>query len=50
MMVFLSVGLPLAAVGILATLTPAFETLLNHHPAIETMLYKALAFNPFELL
>lgn len=48
MMAFLSVGLPLAAVGILATLTPAFESLLNHHPAIETAFEKALAFNPFE--
>ena len=49
-MTLLSVGLPLAAVGILATLTPAFEALLNHHPAIETMLCKALAFNPFEYI
>lgn len=50
MMAFLSVGLPLAAVGILATLTPAFESLLNHFPAIETVFEKALAFNPFEIL
>lgn len=50
MMTLFSVGLPLAAVGILATLTPAFESLLNHHPAIEAMLYKVIAFNPFEIL
>ena len=50
MLTLFSVGLPLAAVGILATLTPAFETLLNHHPALEAAFEKATAFNPFEYI
>ncbi len=50
MLTLFSVGLPLAAVGILAVLTPAWETLLNHFPAIETALEKVTAFNLFEIL
>jgi hypothetical protein len=47
-MFFFSVGLPIAFVGVLAVTFPAFETLLNHHPALEAKLLKAMAFNPFD--
>ena len=50
MMTLLSVGLPALALAVLIPLYLVWETLLNHHPALETLLLKAIAFNPFELL
>lgn len=50
MLMFLSVGLPVAFVGLLGIGSLAFESICNHFPRLETMLEKALAFNVFELL
>lgn len=50
MLIFLSVGLPVAFVGLLGVGSIAFETLCDHFPRIEAALYKALAFNVFEWL
>ena len=50
MMVLFSVGLPLLALAALIPVHLAFETLLNHFPAVENAFEKASTFNPFQYL